>query len=133
MNVFNLGNLSWQNIQHRMLVNDSLDTRRPQFIFTYIKSLLLNSFCIFPSQNWNAIQLKIWVFTPFFSFCLVHYRQKTSMDEALYEVKWVFSSDFFLLCKSTATLLPTRYVLANNETFQMRYCTKFYLKKCLLD
>ena len=57
----------------------------------------------------------------------VHYRQKISMDEALYEVKWLFSSEF-LLCKSTATLLPTRYVLANNETFQMRYCTMFYLK-----
>ena len=26
-----------------------------------------------------------------------------------------------------ATLLPTRYVLTINETFQMRYCTKFYL------
>ena len=33
----------------------------------------------------------------------------------------------FLYCKSTATLLPTRYVLAINETFQMNYCTKFYL------
>ena len=27
-----------------------------------------------------------------------------------------------------ATLLPTRYVLTINETFQMRYCMKFYLK-----
>ena len=34
----------------------------------------------------------------------------------------------FLLRKSTATLLPTRYVLSINETFQMRYCMKFYLK-----
>ena len=34
----------------------------------------------------------------------------------------------FWLCKGTATLLPTIYVLANNETFQMRYWMKFYLK-----
>ena len=27
----------------------------------------------------------------------------------------------FLLCKTTATLLPTCYVLTINETFQMRY------------
>ena len=34
----------------------------------------------------------------------------------------------FLLCKSTATLLSTWYVLAINKTFQMRYCMKLYLK-----
>ena len=34
----------------------------------------------------------------------------------------------FLLYKSTATLLHTRYVLAINKTFQLRYCMNFYLK-----
>ena len=28
-----------------------------------------------------------------------------------------------------ATLLPIRYILTINETFQMRYCMKFYLKE----
>ena len=34
----------------------------------------------------------------------------------------------FLLPKSIATLLPTIYVLTIIETYQMRYCMKFYLK-----
>ena len=33
----------------------------------------------------------------------------------------------FLLRKSTATLLPTRYVLTINESFHMRYCASLYL------
>ena len=33
-----------------------------------------------------------------------------------------------LLHKSANTLLPTRHVFKINETFQMRYCMKFYLK-----
>ena len=35
----------------------------------------------------------------------------------------------YLLHKITATLLPTRYVFTINETLQMRYCMKFYLKE----
>ena len=35
----------------------------------------------------------------------------------------------FFLCKSTARSLPTRYVSAINETFQMRYCMKFNFKR----
>ena len=31
------------------------------------------------------------------------------------------------LCKATATLLPTRYVLTTNKNFQMMYCPKFYI------
>ena len=46
----------------------------------------------------------------------IHYRQKISMDKALYEVKWVLLSDF-LLCKSTTMLLSIRYDLVINENF----------------
>ena len=34
----------------------------------------------------------------------------------------------FLLGKSTAMIMPTRYLLVIYDTFQLRYCMKFYLK-----
>ena len=37
-----------------------------------------------------------------------------------------------VVCKKAATLLPIRYPLAINETFQMRYFTEFYLKALFL-
>ena len=33
-----------------------------------------------------------------------------------------------LQCKSTTTLIPTRYVLTIIKGFKMRYCVKFYLQ-----
>ena len=31
------------------------------------------------------------------SLRVLHYRQKIDMDEGLYEVKWVFSNEFFVM------------------------------------
>ena len=38
------------------------------------------------------------------------------------------NNNAILLHKSANMLLPTRYVFAIYETFQMKYCMKFYLE-----
>ena len=56
-------------------------------------------------------QTRIQYLAVVFIFVKIHYRQKISTDEALYEVKWVFSIELFdmLMCHASQPdmFLPT--------------------------